>query len=123
MGVHDLWRLLAPCGHRISIDTLSTQRLAIDISIWLIQFIRGMRDEEGNIQHNAHLIGLFKRILRLLYHGIQPIFVFDGLAPRLKKQTILQRKLQREHYSNSIKRMAEKLLLAQLKMKSIQQLK
>ena len=37
MGVKNLWRLLLPAGHRLSIETLSGQTLAIDASIWLAQ--------------------------------------------------------------------------------------
>ena len=46
MGVHNLWDLLAPCGRRCSIDSLARKRLAVDASIWLIQFIKAMRDVE-----------------------------------------------------------------------------
>ena len=38
MGVSRLWDLIAPCGRRISLDVLSRKRLAVDASIWLIQF-------------------------------------------------------------------------------------
>ena len=42
MGVHGLWELLSPSGRRVDIATLQGQTLAIDVSIWLIQFIRGI---------------------------------------------------------------------------------
>ena len=40
MGVTHLWDLLAPCGRRTSVDALVRKRLAVDASIWLIQFIK-----------------------------------------------------------------------------------
>ena len=49
MGVSRLWDLIAPCGRRISLDVLSRKRLAVDASIWLIQFIKAMRDEQGEM--------------------------------------------------------------------------
>ena len=35
MGVKNLWRLLLPVGHRLSIKTIAHQTLAIYASIWL----------------------------------------------------------------------------------------
>ena len=40
MGVKDLWQLLAPIGRRISIETLEGKILAIDASVWIVQFIK-----------------------------------------------------------------------------------
>lgn len=48
-----------------------------------------MRDREGNGVQNAHLLTLFHRICKLLFFRIKPIFVFDGEAPLLKKQTLV----------------------------------
>lgn len=31
--------------------------------------------------------------MKLLFHGIKPVFVFDGDAPMLKKRTIVRRLL------------------------------
>ncbi len=35
-----------------------------DASIWLIQFIKAMRDDKGDMLPNAHLLGFFRRICR-----------------------------------------------------------
>lgn len=60
-----------------------------DISIWLNQAVKGVRDREGNSVQNAHLLTLFHRICKLLFFRIKPVFVFDGEAPLLKKQTLV----------------------------------
>ena len=64
--------------------------LFIDASIWLNQFLKAMRDGEGNLLRNAHLLGFFRRICKLLFFRIQPVFVFDGGAPALKLATIVR---------------------------------
>ena len=92
MGVHNLWELLAPCGRRVNIDTLEGKVLAIDISIWITQFLKAMRDEDGNLIRNAHIVGTVRRILRLLFHRIRPVFVFDGATPSLKLSTVKARR-------------------------------
>lgn len=96
MGVKDLWQLLSPVGRRVSIETLEGKTLAIDASIWITQFIKAMRDEDGKMMKNAHLIGTLRRILRLLYHKIRPLFVFDGDTPELKLRVVQSRRLGRE---------------------------
>merc|ERR550519_645862 len=41
---------------------------------------------------NAHLLGLYHRICKLLFYKIKPVFVFDGQAPQLKKDTLHRRR-------------------------------
>lgn len=63
--------------------------LAIDSSIWIYQFQATMRDKEGTALVNAHVLGFLRRICKLLFYGIKPVFVFDGGAPALKRNTIV----------------------------------
>lgn len=88
MGVTHLWKILQPVERPVS--TLSEFRgtiVAVDISIWIHHLLHGQRD--GDVLPHAYLIGIFHRICTLLYHGIKPIFVFDGAAPSLKKRTLV----------------------------------
>lgn len=119
MGVKDLWQLLAPIGRRVSIESLEGKILAIDVSIWINQFIKAMRDEDGKMIKNAHILGTMRRILKLLFHRIRPIFVFDGATPALKLNTIRARKRTGERQEQSKRVAAQKLLLAQLKQHAI----
>lgn len=50
-----------------------------------------MKDKSGRTLVNAHILGFLRRINKLLYHGIKPVFVFDGGAPALKRNTIVSR--------------------------------
>jgi 5'-3' exonuclease len=115
MGVKSLWQLLEPCGRRIPIEALRNQRLAVDASGWLYQFLKAMRDDKGELLHNAHLLGFLRRICRLLFHHIRPIFVFDGTAPALKRSTAVSRQRQRDHQAAKLRKAAEKLLLNRIK--------
>ena len=98
MGVNDLWTLVQPIGRNISIETLSGKTLAIDMSIWLVQIIKAMRDEDGTMIKNAHLTATVSRILKLLYNKIKPIFVFDGKPPEIKNKTIAGKYHHYYHY-------------------------
>lgn len=95
------------------------QRLAIDSSIWLYHFQMAMRDRDGRTLNQAHLLGFLWRILKLLFYGIQPVFVFDGGAPVQKRRTIANRKHRRTVAGESVARAAEKLLAAQLRQAAL----
>lgn len=43
----------------------SCQRLAVDVSIWLTQFVKAMRDADGNTLPNAHIVGTLRRLLKV----------------------------------------------------------
>ncbi|KAK3283757.1 hypothetical protein CYMTET_8569, partial [Cymbomonas tetramitiformis] len=122
MGVHNLWNLLEPCGRRITVEALGNKVLAVDASIWLVQFIKAMRDDRGEMVRNAHLLGFFRRICRMLFHRIRPVFVFDGATPALKRRTTALRRRLKEKQSAKIRKTAEKLLLNQLKTRVIDEI-
>ena len=114
MGVSRLWDLLAPCGRRVSLESLARKRLAVDASIWLIQFIKAMRDDSGEMLHNAPVLGLFRRLCKLLFLHIYPVLVFDGATPPLKQKTVARRRAFRERQESSLRHTAEKILLNQV---------
>ncbi|KAK2661838.1 hypothetical protein Ddye_000412 [Dipteronia dyeriana] len=122
MGVHGLWDLLAPVGRRVSVETLAGKKLAIDASIWMVQFMKAMRDDKGEMVRNAHLLGFFRRICKLLYLKTKPVFVFDGATPALKRRTVIARRRQRENAQTKIRKTAEKLLINQLKTMRLKEL-
>lgn len=114
MGVTGLWTVLQPCARPIKIETLNKRRIAVDASIWIYQFLKAVRDKEGNALRNSHIVGFFRRICKLLFIGIRPVFVFDGGAPALKRQTINHRKSRREGKRDDAVRTAGKLLAIQM---------
>ena len=124
MGIKGLWQLLLPTGRRVSIETLTGKRLAVDASIWLTQFLKANRDPEtGAVRANAHLIGFLRRLARMLFNGIRPVLVFDGATPEIKLREIRARRERRERLNNfkgdddneGVKRLARRLLIANLK--------
>lgn len=89
MGVQGLWTLIEPTARPVQLETLRNRKMAVDASIWMHQFMRTMRDKEGNALRNGHLLGFFRRLCKLLFYNIKPVFVFDGGAPELKRTTIV----------------------------------
>ncbi|XP_034521344.1 DNA repair protein complementing XP-G cells isoform X1 [Ailuropoda melanoleuca] len=119
MGVHGLWKLLECSGRQVNPETLEGKILAVDISIWLNQALRGVRDCHGNSIENAHLLTLFHRLCKLLFFRIRPIFVFDGDAPLLKKQTLAKRRHRKDLATTDSRKTTEKLLKTFLKRQAI----
>ncbi|XP_072033149.1 DNA excision repair protein ERCC-5-like [Amphiura filiformis] len=110
MGVHGLWQLLESTGRPVTLESLEGKILAVDVSLWLHQAVRGMRDDQGNAATNAHLQVLFNRICKLLFYRIKPVFVFDGGVPQLKKQTMVARRQRRDMASSNLKSAVNKVL-------------
>ncbi|KAK3605617.1 hypothetical protein CHS0354_027283 [Potamilus streckersoni] len=119
MGVHGLWQLLNSTGRPVPLESLENKVLAVDVSVWLHQLAKGMRDREGNPLPNAHLQGLFTRICKLLYYRIKPIFVFDGGVPELKKQTLRARRERREFAEQESGQATRKLLTNLIRSQAI----
>ncbi len=61
-----------------------------------------------------HLIGIFKRIIKLLILGVKPVFVFDGVAPELKRRTVRIRREIRENRKINLRKVAERFILKKL---------
>ncbi|KAM9049219.1 DNA excision repair protein ERCC-5 isoform 1-T1 [Megaptera novaeangliae] len=119
MGVQGLWKLLECSGRQVNPETLEGKVLAVDISIWLNQALKGVRDRHGNSMENAHLLTLFHRLCKLLFFRIRPVFVFDGDAPLLKKQTLAKRRQRKDLATTDSKKTTEKLLKTFLKRQVI----
>lgn len=114
MGVNGLWTVVQPCARPTNLATLNRKRLAVDASIWIYQFLKAVRDKEGNALRNSHIVGFFRRICKLLWFGILPVFVFDGGAPALKRATLQKRQRRREGRREDAVRTAGKLLAVQM---------
>ncbi|MGB9882807.1 MAG: flap endonuclease-1 [Methanomassiliicoccales archaeon] len=85
----------------LALDALSGKRIAIDAYNAIYQFLSVIRqpdgtplmDSKGRI--TSHLAGLLYRNANLLEAGILPVYVFDGIPPEMKSQTILERSERR----------------------------
>lgn len=117
MGVKSLWEIVGPAARPVKLEALSRKKLAVDASIWIYQFLKAVRDKEGNALNLSHIVGFFRRICKLLYFGILPLFVFDGGAPALKRQVIQSRREKREGNRDNITTAAQKLLAMKLQRK------
>lgn len=115
MGVNSFWNIVGPCARPVRLEALSKKKLAVDASIWIYQFLKAVRDSEGNALPQYHIVGFFRRICKLLYYGILPVFVFDGGAPALKRETIQKRREKREGSKESTAETAQRILAVQVR--------
>ncbi|KAK4880815.1 hypothetical protein RN001_008961 [Aquatica leii] len=119
MGVTGLWRLIEPSGTLVPLQSLDNKVLAVDVSIWLHQAIKGFQNAQGGTIPNAHLLGIYHRICKLLFYGIKPVVIFDGGVPHLKQQTIFQRSSKRTKALSDAETIHNKLVSALLKHTAI----
>jgi DNA excision repair protein ERCC-5 len=90
-----LWELLAPVGRRVSVETLAGKRVAMDASIWMVQFMR-VWDDNSKMVEDAHLLGFHRRICKLLFLHVCPIFVFVAATSALKCHTFAAHRRHRD---------------------------
>jgi len=88
--------------HETSLGALRGRSVAVDGNLELYQFLSIMRTREGRPlmdshgRVTSHLNGLLFRTTRLLAdYGIQPVFVFDGPPPDIKRAEIEKRRAAR----------------------------
>jgi flap endonuclease-1 len=87
---------------RVTLESLSNKKIAIDAYNALYQFlaiIRGvggehLKDSKGRV--TSHLSGLFYRNINLLELNMKLVYVFDGAPPELKAVEIERRRKQRD---------------------------
>ncbi|EIW84325.1 hypothetical protein CONPUDRAFT_100293 [Coniophora puteana RWD-64-598 SS2] len=119
MGVKSLWSLVEPVGRPVPLETVEGKAMAIDSSIWIYQFQATMRDRDGRGLVNAHVLGFLRRICKLLFYGVRPVFVFDGGAPAMKRGTIMERKRKKSGAAASHAKVAERLLAAHMRREAL----
>ncbi|RNF20260.1 putative DNA repair protein RAD2 [Trypanosoma conorhini] len=113
MGVHGLWRLLDTFGEVTQPGDWRGKRVAVDASIWMSQF-RAQCAAGENVEQRI-LEGFFLRILKLLFYGIEPVFVFDGAATTLKSMERRRRAERRAALERAaLTRRAKQIVQAQL---------
>lgn len=122
-GLTALLNDIAPdCIREHDIKTYFGRKVAIDASMSLYQFLIAVRQQDGqqlmsdtgettrqvriadtnglelaaDCSAFSHLMGFFYRTLRMVDHGIKPMYVFDGKPPDLKKKVLEGRYGRRE---------------------------
>ncbi|KAG9475699.1 flap endonuclease 1 [Eleutherodactylus coqui] len=113
MGIQGLAKLIADVApgaiKENDIKSYFGRKVAVDASMCIYQFLIAVR-QDGNVLQNedgettSHLMGMFYRTIRMVEHGIKPVYVFDGKPPQLKSGELTKRSERRAE--------AEKLLEA-----------
>jgi flap endonuclease-1 len=89
-------------ANTITLNDLTDRRIAVDAFNTLYQFLSIIRQPDGTpLKDNqgritSHLSGLFYRNMNLLEHGIKPVYVLDGVSPKLKTKEIERRRTIRK---------------------------
>lgn len=94
MGVKGLSKFLIQfCKMETSLEFLKGKRVAIDASIFLYRFKYGTNDN-----HHVFLNRFVKQINNFKKYDITPIYVFDGIPPVEKGNTLKKRAEAKEKY-------------------------
>lgn len=64
-----------------------------------------LADESG--EATSHLNGIFYRTIRMMKHGLKPIWVFDGKPPTMKGGELAKRKKAKKAATEKLEEAAE----------------
>ncbi|MBN3036975.1 MAG: flap endonuclease-1 [Candidatus Diapherotrites archaeon] len=84
-------------AHTVEVEHLTGRVIAVDAYNTLYQFLSIIRQPDGTPLQNSkgeissHLTGLLYRTSKLVEAGIRPVYVFDGVPPERKHETLLKR--------------------------------
>ncbi|GAB1602826.1 flap endonuclease 1-like [Argonauta hians] len=116
MGIHGLTKLLgdnAPTSLKDNeIKNYFGRKIAIDASMSIYQFLIAVRQDGSNLTNESgettsHLMGIFYRTIRMIEHGIKPVYVFDGKPPDMKSGELEKRKEKREEAQKALEKAEE----------------
>ena len=84
----------------INMGTFNKSTIGVDTSIYFYKFL---------YKNERFIEGFFQQIYRLLLNGIFPIYIFDGLPPKEKYNTLKMRKEKKKDLITSIKLLESKI--------------
>ncbi len=97
----DLGKFVAEVKKGIEFEDLAGKTIAIDAFNTIYQFLSIIRQPDGSPlmdskgRVTSHLSGLLYRTTNLIEYKINPIFIFDGIPPELKRKTLEARAARR----------------------------
>ncbi|CAF3869874.1 unnamed protein product, partial [Rotaria magnacalcarata] len=103
MGIHNLAKLIADQAPGAikegEMKNYFGRKIAVDASMSIYQFLIAVRQNGENLTNDngeitSHLMGMFYRTIRMVEHGIKPVYVFDGKPPQMKSKE-LEKRLER----------------------------
>jgi flap endonuclease-1 len=108
MGIKNLNKLIkdnaAGCVRPVKdLSEFDLWSIGIDASLVIYQMVSvgikyNIKNKQG--QYINHISGVFFRALKLILSGCVPVFVFDGVPPKLKGETLIKRKEARDAGTN-----------------------
>nr|XP_039271226.1 LOW QUALITY PROTEIN: flap endonuclease GEN homolog 1-like [Styela clava] len=89
MGVTKLWEVLRDVKQDVTLEQIKGQTLAVDLATWICES-EGVKQMHSYVTR-PYLRNLFFRVSSILRLDINLVFVLDGKAPELKRETISKR--------------------------------
>lgn len=116
MGIHGMMKLIgdyAPSAMKDNeIKSYFGRKVAVDASMSLYQFLIAVRADGSQLtssdgETTSHLMGFFYRTIRMLEHGIKPVYVFDGKPPEMKSGELTKRAEKRAEAEKGLEKAQE----------------
>ena len=84
----------------VHLNRFNGKKIAIDTSIYFYKFL---------YKNDRFIEGFFQQIYRLMLNNITPIYIFDGIPPIEKNETLKLRKEKRDELKKHIELLEKKI--------------
>ena len=117
MGIKLLNSLIKNCckesNELISLFKLKNKVITVDISIYIYRF-----KSDGKLMENMYMLCSIFR-----FYNIKPLFIFDGVPPRLKEEELKDRKKQKIYAKNQFEKISQTIVLNRKTIKKMNRLR
>eukprot|EP00002_Diphylleia_rotans_P035074 TRINITY_DN7607_c0_g1_i1.p1 TRINITY_DN7607_c0_g1~~TRINITY_DN7607_c0_g1_i1.p1 ORF type:complete len:381 (-),score=93.03 TRINITY_DN7607_c0_g1_i1:317-1459(-) len=116
MGIKGLTKLIEEAAkgalREKTLESFFGRKVAIDASTSIYQFMVAVRQDGAMLttetgETTSHLNGMFYRTIRLVEHGLKPVYVFDGKPPVLKSGELSKRAERRQEAMEELEKATE----------------
>lgn len=111
MGIKNFMKLIQKYNaiKLTNISDYKNKTLGIDANLLIYKIVNAIRQNGYDIKHNniivTHIHTLLLKLIGFIKYNITPIFVFDGLAPQIKNETLHKRNImynnKQQKYNNA----------------------
>jgi len=105
MGIKGLMKLIKQKAPNSIIDkeysSYAGKKLAIDMPLIIYKFVIAIRNRGEDLINSdgkmtSHIYGVLSKFVNMLKFGSIPVPVFDGDAPIIKKETLIERRIKKD---------------------------
>jgi flap endonuclease-1 len=114
MGITGFKKFYQPCMEERNFNDYRGNKVVVDVMFQIYKYAIAIRNKGKDMLNEkgesmSHLYAIFSYTMFLVKHGIQPIYLFDNKAPDIKRDTLDERRKQKDRSTEVCKNLDDKM--------------